>query len=82
MTDFGLSDTYAGVMKGVILGNSPDSQLYDLSLDIGQIKNVATAQGRRVKQMSARLAEIRQGGRTRPLDSATAKLNPGDQATR
>lgn len=55
------------------LGNSPDPQLYDLSLDIGQIRNVAATQVSRVKQMSARLAEIRQDGRTRPSDSYAAK---------
>jgi len=47
------------------LGNSPDVQLYDLSLDIGQITNVAAAQGGKVGQMTARLAEIREGAQTR-----------------
>lgn len=33
-TDFGLSDTYVGVMKGVILGINPDARLVDLTHDI------------------------------------------------
>jgi len=31
LTDFGLADAYVGVMKGVVLGIAPDSQLVDLS---------------------------------------------------
>ncbi len=34
-TDFGVSDGYVGVMKGVILGILPDAQLVDISHDIG-----------------------------------------------
>ena len=30
-TDFGLTDSYVGVMKGVILGINPDARLVDLS---------------------------------------------------
>jgi arylsulfatase A-like enzyme len=48
------------------LGNSPDPQLYDLSLDVGQITNVAETQSARAKQMSGRLTEIVNGKRTRP----------------
>jgi S-adenosylmethionine hydrolase len=33
-TDFGLSDGYVGVMKGVILGIAPDARLVDLSHEI------------------------------------------------
>jgi S-adenosylmethionine hydrolase len=33
-TDFGLSDTYVGVMKGVILGIAPEARLVDLTHDI------------------------------------------------
>ncbi len=33
-TDFGLSDTYVGVMKGVILSISPQARLIDLTHDI------------------------------------------------
>ena len=31
LTDFGLKDAYVGIMKGVILGLSPDARLVDLS---------------------------------------------------
>jgi S-adenosylmethionine hydrolase len=34
MTDFGLTDTYVGVMKGVILSISPQTRLVDLTHDI------------------------------------------------
>ncbi|HVW86655.1 MAG TPA: SAM-dependent chlorinase/fluorinase, partial [Bryobacteraceae bacterium] len=34
LTDFGLSDHYAGAMKGVILGICPDAQLVDISHEI------------------------------------------------
>jgi S-adenosyl-L-methionine hydrolase (adenosine-forming) len=33
-TDFGLSDHYAGVMKGVILGICPDAQLVDIAHEV------------------------------------------------
>jgi S-adenosyl-L-methionine hydrolase (adenosine-forming) len=33
-TDFGLSDPFVGIMKGVILGITPDAQLVDISHDI------------------------------------------------
>ncbi len=33
-TDFGLSDTYVGVMKGVVLGIAPQARLVDLTHDI------------------------------------------------
>jgi len=34
-TDFGLSDHFAGTMKGVILGICPDAQIIDISHDVG-----------------------------------------------
>src|SRR5450432_3987384 len=33
-TDFGLTDTYVGVMKGVILGIEPRARLVDLTHDV------------------------------------------------
>ena len=51
---------------GIETGNLPEAQLYDLSLDIGQIRNVAAEQVERTDRMSARLREIREGERTRP----------------
>src|SRR5215471_15541473 len=33
-TDFGLSDPFVGIMKGVILGIAPDVQIVDISHDI------------------------------------------------
>src|SRR5215813_1971950 len=33
-TDFGLSDPFVGIMKGVILGIAPNAQLVDISHDI------------------------------------------------
>ncbi|MCJ7739104.1 MAG: arylsulfatase, partial [Anaerolineae bacterium] len=47
-------------------GNSPEPQLYDLSLDIGQITNLATANRARADEMAARLTEVFGGERTRP----------------
>jgi S-adenosylmethionine hydrolase len=35
-TDFGLSDHYAGVMKGVILGICPGAQIVDISHQVGR----------------------------------------------
>ncbi|MPZ47852.1 MAG: hypothetical protein GEU75_00780 [Dehalococcoidia bacterium] len=34
LTDFGLSDTYAGVMKGVILARAPEVNVVDLTHDV------------------------------------------------
>jgi S-adenosylmethionine hydrolase len=34
-TDFGLSDHFAGAMKGVILGICPEAQIVDISHDVG-----------------------------------------------
>src|SRR5262249_38262363 len=33
-TDFGLSDPFVGIMKGVILGIAPEAQLVDISHDV------------------------------------------------
>ena len=33
-TDFGLSDPFVGIMKGVILGIAPSAQIVDISHDI------------------------------------------------
>ncbi|MCX6028656.1 MAG: SAM-dependent chlorinase/fluorinase [Chloroflexi bacterium] len=41
-TDFGLTDSYVGAMKGVILGLCPDARLVDLSHDIAA-QNVTQA---------------------------------------
>lgn len=47
-------------------GNHSENQLYDLSLDIRQIRNVAAERGDIVHTMRERLQEIRQSQRTRP----------------
>ncbi|MFN7930554.1 MAG: arylsulfatase [Blastocatellia bacterium] len=47
------------------MGNDPDVQLYDLATDVGETRNVATAQPARVKEMQALLQKIRQDGRSR-----------------
>lgn len=46
-------------------GNSPQTQLYDLSQDIGQIRNVATNNPEVVEKMSARLESLCRSTRTR-----------------
>ena len=48
------------------LGNSQDPQLYDLSQDIGQIRNVAAEQTEVVATMAARVDVIQTGDGTRP----------------
>jgi len=48
------------------LGNLPEPQLYDLSMDIGQIQNLAKRNRNLVNQMSARLDEILQSEYSRP----------------
>lgn len=60
---------------GIEIGNLPEAQLYDLSLDIGQIRNVAAEHVEMVNRMSARLREIREGERTRPTGVETRKPN-------
>mgnify|MGYP000865118705 CR=1 FL=1 len=48
------------------LGNSPEPQLYDLSMDVGQIRNLAAERPEVVGEMSARLREVLASPRTRP----------------
>lgn len=47
------------------LGNSPDPQLYDLSSDIGQIRNLARENPEQCLSMEKRYNELRSGTRTR-----------------
>lgn len=53
-------------------GLSSDVQLYHLARDIGQVRDVAEEHGHIVAAMSARLEEIRNGERTRPLPDENA----------
>ena len=46
-------------------GNAPVPQLYDLRLDIGQMRNLAPEHPQKVTQMDARLAALRASMRTR-----------------
>jgi arylsulfatase A-like enzyme len=48
------------------LGNSLQPQLYDLSMDIGQIKDLVAERGEIADRMRVRLAEILESERTRP----------------
>jgi arylsulfatase A-like enzyme len=48
------------------LGNDSEPQLYDLSKDPGETRNLATQHPERVKNMEAQLQKIRQDGRSRP----------------
>ena len=60
------------------LGNSPEPQLYDLSLDIGQIRNLAAERKDIVRAMSARLDEIHSSVQTRPMvEQAGEPEKPG-----
>jgi arylsulfatase A-like enzyme len=43
------------------LGNSPEPQLYNLSNDPGETKNLATAYPEKVKEMQALLVKIKAG---------------------
>lgn len=47
------------------LGNSREPQLYNLGMDIGQMRDLATEEGSQVERMAARLEEVRAGARTR-----------------
>ena len=47
------------------MGNSQEPQLYDLSKDIGQIRNVALENTELVAKMQTRLEEIQSGNKTR-----------------
>ena len=60
------------------LGNSPEPQLYDLSLDIGQIRNLAAERGDMVRALSVRLDEIHRSKQTRPVVEQAGEPNqPG-----
>jgi hypothetical protein len=48
------------------LGNGPQPQLYDLSVDLGERRNVAAEHPEAVRDLTARLDRIRQNGRSRP----------------
>ena len=50
------------------LGNAPDSQLYDLSADIGQHRNRAAEHPDLVKDMSIRMQAILRGTGQRLAD--------------
>lgn len=56
------------------LGNSLEPQLHDLSKDIGQIKNVAQEHSDIAGRMSARLNEIRESNRTRPIQEPDTSM--------
>ncbi len=47
------------------LGNAPEPQLYDLSADLGQVRNVAADHGDIAQRMSARLEQIIASKQTR-----------------
>ncbi|HSD67048.1 MAG TPA: sulfatase-like hydrolase/transferase, partial [Vicinamibacteria bacterium] len=47
------------------LGNDPQPQLYDLTVDLGEKQNVAAGHPDVVKDLTARLERIRQEGRSR-----------------
>ena len=47
-------------------GNDPNGQLYDLGSDLGERQNLAAKYPERMREMAARLAEIRSKGRSRP----------------
>ncbi len=61
------------------LGNSPDPQLYDLSMDIGQIRNIAEKHGDTVDKMASRLEEILKSKRTRPVERIAKEPNKPHQ---
>ena len=57
-TDFGLSDQFAGVMKGVISGIAPSARVIDISHNIAVVKKIASRvivmfEGRLVEEGSA-----------------------------
>lgn len=53
-------------LTGTETANSSDAQLYDLSDDAGEKKNVAAANADRVKAMAEKLAALQKTPRTRP----------------
>ncbi|MCU0913766.1 MAG: arylsulfatase [Planctomycetes bacterium] len=54
------------VNTNIELGNVPQPQLYHLRDDLGEKTNLAAEHPQRVREMAARLRDIRQQGRTRP----------------
>jgi arylsulfatase A-like enzyme len=58
------------------LGNDTVPQLYDLASEFGEKRNLAEQFPDRVKEMAARLAEIRKAGRSRPAASAQDRPRP------
>jgi len=48
------------------LGNDPQPQLYDLTVDLGERRNVAGEHPEVVRDLAARLERIREEGRSRP----------------
>ena len=48
------------------LGNDPEGQLYDLSVDLGQTKNVISQDPSKAAALEARLEKVRAEGRSRP----------------
>lgn len=51
---------------GVELGNDPQPQLYDLSRDLGETRNLAAQEPERTAELRALLERIRMDGRSRP----------------
>jgi arylsulfatase A-like enzyme len=51
------------------LGNDPQPQLYNLAEDIGEKQNLAARYPDKVKELAARLEELRRRGRSRPSAS-------------
>jgi arylsulfatase A-like enzyme len=68
---------YAGpainVPTNTELGNSPQPQLYDLSLDLGQIRNIAAEHSDMVGRLAARLKDILAGRCTRNQSAAAGE---------
>jgi arylsulfatase A-like enzyme len=48
------------------MGNDPAGQLYDLSRDFGERENLTAREPDKMKEMAARLEQIKQAGRSRP----------------
>ena len=50
---------------GIELGNSPEPQLYDLSKDPGETKNLAAEMPEKVRELASELEALKTAGRTR-----------------